>query len=60
MKSKFKGVYSQNNLPKTKVGAYAINIHEYKSKEVPKEVKKLIGRKNITQSIIIKYKQVIQ
>ena len=25
---KFKGVYSRNNLPKTKDGAYVINFHE--------------------------------
>ena len=28
---KLKGVYSKNNLPKTKDGAYVINLHEYKS-----------------------------
>ena len=28
---KFNGVYSRNNLPKIKDGAYVINLHEYKS-----------------------------
>ena len=28
---KFNGVYSRNNLPKTKDGVYVINIDEYKS-----------------------------
>ena len=28
---KFNGVYSRNNLPKIKVGAYVINIEEYES-----------------------------
>ena len=28
---KFDGVYSKNNLPKIKDGAYTINIHEFKS-----------------------------
>ena len=32
---KLKGVYSKNNLPKTKDGAYVINLHEYKS--IPKK-----------------------
>ena len=27
----FNGVYSRNNLPKTKDGAYAINLDEFKS-----------------------------
>ena len=27
---KFKGVYSRNNLPKTKDGAYTVNLDEYK------------------------------
>ena len=27
---KLNGVYLRNNLPKTKVGAYAINLDEYK------------------------------
>ena len=31
--SKFNGVYSRNDLPKTKDGAYAINLHVYKSIE---------------------------
>ena len=30
---KFNGVYSRNNLPKMKNGAYLINIDEYKSIE---------------------------
>ena len=29
--SKFNGVYSRNNLPKIKKGAYVINLDEYKS-----------------------------
>ena len=29
--SKFNGVYSRNNLPKIKDGAYVINLDEYKS-----------------------------
>ena len=29
--SKFKGVYSRNNLPKIKDGVYVINLDEYKS-----------------------------
>ena len=29
--SKFNGVYSKNNLPKIKDGAYVINLLEYKS-----------------------------
>ena len=28
---KFNSVYSRNNLPKIKDGAYVINLHEYKS-----------------------------
>ena len=28
---KFKGVYSRNNLPKIKDGAYVINLDKYKS-----------------------------
>ena len=28
---KFNGVYSRNNLPKTKNGAYVTNLDEYKS-----------------------------
>ena len=31
--SKFNGVYSRNNLPKIKDGAYIINLVEYKSIE---------------------------
>ena len=31
--SKFNGVYSRNNLPKKKDGAYAINLDEFKSIE---------------------------
>ena len=31
--SKFNGVYSKNNLPKLKSGAYANNLNEYKSIE---------------------------
>ena len=30
-KPKFNGVYSRNNLPKTKNGAYAINLDQYES-----------------------------
>ena len=33
-KPKFNGVYSGNNLPKTKDEAYVINLDEYKSKEL--------------------------
>ena len=29
--AKFNGVYSRNNLPKIKDGAYVINLHELKS-----------------------------
>ena len=29
--AKFNGVYSKNNLPKIKDGAYAINLDEFKS-----------------------------
>ena len=32
-KPKFNGVYSRNNLPKVKNGAYVINLDEYKSLE---------------------------
>ena len=28
--TKFKGVYSRNNLPKLKDGAYVVNLDEYK------------------------------
>ena len=31
VKPKFNGVYSRNNLPKIKDGAYVINLDEYKS-----------------------------
>ena len=31
--AKFNGVYSRNNLPKTKDGAYVINLDEFKSIE---------------------------
>ena len=31
LNSKFNGVYSTNNLPKTKDGAYVINLDEYES-----------------------------
>ena len=30
-KPTFNGVYSRNNLPKVKVGAYVINLDEYES-----------------------------
>ena len=30
-KPKFNGVYSRNNLSKTKDGAYILNLHEYES-----------------------------
>ena len=30
-KPKFNGVYSRNNLPKIKDGAYAVNLDEYES-----------------------------
>ena len=66
---KFNGVYSRNNLPKIKDGAYVINLGKYESigthwidlymngngtiyfdsfgvKHIPKEIKKLIGKKN--------------
>ena len=29
--SKFNGVYSRNNLPKTKDGTYVINLNEYEA-----------------------------
>ena len=34
-KPKCNGVYSRNNLPKIKEGAYVINLHEYKSIGTP-------------------------
>ena len=76
---KFNGVYSRNNLPKIKDGAYVINLDEYKSigthwialyvnannvvyfdsfgveqtpkKLIGKNLKKLIGNKNIITNI---------
>ena len=68
---KFDDVYSRNNLPKIKDGAYVINLDKFKSigtywialdvnddniiyfdsfgvKQIPKEFKKFIGNKNIT------------
>ena len=32
-KSRFNGIYSRNDLPKTKDGAYVINLDEFKSIE---------------------------
>ena len=67
---KFNGVYSRNNLPKTKDLAYVINLYEFRSigthwialyvngnniiyfvEHIPKEVKKLIGNKNMITNI---------
>ena len=63
-KSKFNSVYSGNNLPKIKDGASVINFDKYKSirnywmtlyvngdNDIPKEIKKFIGNKNITTDI---------
>ena len=63
-KSKFNSVYSGNNLPKIKDGAYVVNFGKYKSirnywmtlyvngdNDIPKEIKKFIGNKNITTDI---------
>ena len=63
-KSKFNSVYSGNNLPKIKDGASVINFSKYKSirnywmtlyvngdNDIPKEIKKFIGNKNITTDI---------
>ena len=63
---KFDGLYSRNNLPKIKDGAYVINLDEYESigthwkalhvnnnnlTDIPKEIKKFIGNKNIRRNI---------
>ena len=71
---KFNCVYSRNDIPKIKDGAYVINLDEYKSIEthwvalyanandiayvdifgiehIPKEIKKIIGNKNIITDI---------
>ena len=63
---KFDGLYSRNNLPKIKDGAYVINLDEYESigthwkalhvnnnnlTDIPKEIKKFIGNKNIIRNI---------
>ena len=63
-KPKFNSVYSGNNLPKIKDGAYVVNFGKYKSirnywmtlyvngdNDIPKEIKKFIGNKNITTDI---------
>ena len=63
-KPKFNSVYSGNNLPKIKDGASVINFGKYKSirnywmtlyvngdNDIPKEIKKFIGNKNITTDI---------
>ena len=58
---KFNGVYSRNNLPKIKDGAYVINLGEYicgnannmvyfdsfRVEHIPKEIKRFTGDKNI-------------
>ena len=72
--SKFRGVYSSNNLPKIKDTPYEMNLDEYKSigthriasyangdnityfdsfrvEHILKEIKKLIGKKNIITNI---------
>ena len=74
-KPKFDSVYSRNNLPKIKEGAYVINLDEHKSiqthwialyvngnkvkyfdsfgvEHIPKEIKKLIGNKNMNIIIL--------
>ena len=64
---KFNDVYSRNNLPQVKDGAYVINLDEFKSigthwialiyfdsigvDYIPKEIKKFIGNKNIITNI---------
>ena len=71
---RFNGVYSRDNLPRIKDGAYVININEYSGIEThqitlnvqdndltyfgsfvikysPKEIKKLVGNKNIKTNI---------
>ena len=71
---KFNGVYSRNNMPKIKDGAYVVNLDEYESigihwialyviaknviyfdrlgvEDIPKEIRKIIGNKNITTNI---------
>ena len=63
-KPKFNSAYSGNNLPKIKDGAYVVNFGKYKSirnywmtlyvngdNDIPKEIKKFIGNKNITTDI---------
>ena len=65
-KPRFNGVLSRNNLPKNVMdGAYIINLDEYKDvgthwiiyfdgfgvEHTPKEIKKLIGNKNIKANI---------
>ena len=61
--AKFNGVYSRNNLPKIKDGAYVINLDKYKSigthwvafyifvEHIPKEIQKFIRNKNIITSV---------
>ena len=69
---KFHGVYSRNNLPKIKDGAYVINwIALYVNAEnvtyfdnfgvepIPKEIRKFIRNKKLKQ-IFIEYKHMIQ
>ena len=79
-KPKYNGVYSGNNLPKTKDGTYVIHLDDYQStgthwialyvngnnrrgsydaiyfdsfgvEHIPKEIKKIIGNKNIITNI---------
>ena len=51
--SRFNGVYSRDNLPKIKDGAYVINFDEvtyfdfFGVEHIPKEIRKFIGNKNI-------------
>ena len=49
---RFNGVYSRDTLPKTKKsGAYVRKLDEYADVEVPKEIKKFIGHKNVKRNI---------
>ena len=62
---KFNGVYSRNNLPKIKDGAYVINLDEFKSiQEIrKKEIRKKLGNSfeiKILKQIIIECKHMIQ
>ena len=55
--SRFNGVYSRDNLPKIKDGAYAINFDEvtcfdfFGVEHIPKEIRKFIDNKNIKINI---------